>query len=339
MTYDLAAAERLRDARCWAEAGLDDEALADEWWSAGFEPDEAGVWLRAVETALAQAGPETPVDSAGVLRIALTFRAARFSADELTGWYDALINEAYERPFEVVHQARRWRAAGFDADTAARWLRPGVYCGDADLRLAVCLENHGWSPWELAALTLLADHTRTDDWASTARDWVELSSPTGLDYAKAGLTPAEAAAFDALNLRPDALRIELRARFDKRPPIDPYRAMHFNHMLFASFDDLPDEQRPWWVQHLRDLHDEAQDREQGERNRQQALADEANAARQEQFQGMLREDGLCRDSGRHGAMDEIPGSDEWYVRCKTCGLKLAGGSTELPDHTPPGYRS
>ncbi|WP_346619608.1 hypothetical protein [Blastococcus montanus] len=170
---------------------------------------------------------------------------------------------------------------------------------------------------------------------------MELSSPNGLDYAKAGLTPAEAAAFDALDLHPDALRIELRARVDKRPPIDLFAAMHFNHMLYAvgGFYEVPDEELPWWAQHLRDLNDEAEDRQQGERDRQQALEDEANAARQAQFQVMLREDGLCRDSGRHGAMDEIPGSDEWYVRCKTCGLKLAGGSTELPDHTPPGYSS
>jgi hypothetical protein len=64
MIHDLAAAERLRDVRCWAEAGLDDQALADEWWSAGFEPDEAGVRPRAVEAALAQAGPEKTVDFA-----------------------------------------------------------------------------------------------------------------------------------------------------------------------------------------------------------------------------------------------------------------------------------
>jgi hypothetical protein len=47
----------------------------------------------------------------------------------------------------------------------------------------------------------------------------------------------------------------------------------------------------------------------------------------------------CPSSGENvGRMIEIQGSDEWYIRCPTCGMRWSGGSTVLPDHQNPGLR-
>jgi len=41
---------------------------------------------------------------------------------------------------------------------------------------------------------------------------------------------------------------------------------------------------------------------------------------------------LCPASGKQGRMEEIPGSDDWYITCPICGMRWAGGSLILTDH-------
>lgn len=44
----------------------------------------------------------------------------------------------------------------------------------------------------------------------------------------------------------------------------------------------------------------------------------------------------CPSSGKpDGRMIEIPGSDEWNIKCPTCGARWAGGSTTLDEHLCP----
>lgn len=44
----------------------------------------------------------------------------------------------------------------------------------------------------------------------------------------------------------------------------------------------------------------------------------------------------CPSSGQpNGRMIEIPGSDEWHIKCPTCGAWWAGGSTILDEHHRP----
>ena len=44
----------------------------------------------------------------------------------------------------------------------------------------------------------------------------------------------------------------------------------------------------------------------------------------------------CSSSGKNvGRMIEIWGSDEWNIRCPTCGRWWAGGSTVLTEHDRP----
>jgi hypothetical protein len=41
----------------------------------------------------------------------------------------------------------------------------------------------------------------------------------------------------------------------------------------------------------------------------------------------------CPSSGKNvGRMIETPGSDDWYIKCPTCGCTWAGGSTVLDKH-------
>ncbi|MDJ0317630.1 MULTISPECIES: hypothetical protein [Arthrobacter] len=47
----------------------------------------------------------------------------------------------------------------------------------------------------------------------------------------------------------------------------------------------------------------------------------------------------CPSSGENvGRMIESSATDNWYIACPTCGVRWAGGSTVLSDHTRPGYR-
>ncbi|GAA1874379.1 hypothetical protein GCM10009751_37410 [Myceligenerans crystallogenes] len=42
---------------------------------------------------------------------------------------------------------------------------------------------------------------------------------------------------------------------------------------------------------------------------------------------------VCPASGQNvGRMVEIPGSDDWNIRCPECGMSWAGGSTVLDEH-------
>ena len=50
----------------------------------------------------------------------------------------------------------------------------------------------------------------------------------------------------------------------------------------------------------------------------------------------IRDRSRCPSSGENvGRMIEIPGSDEWKIRCPTCGALWFGGSTVLDEHRRP----
>lgn len=62
---------------------------------------------------------------------------------------------------------------------------------------------------------------------------------------------------------------------------------------------------------------------------------------QTQEEAMQKEEDMkkrCPSSGENeGRMIERPGSDDWYIKCPTCGTQWAGGSTVLSEHNKPGF--
>jgi len=93
-------------------------------------------------------------------------------------------------------------------------------------------------------------------WEDTARRWIDLNLPNTFDFARAGVTPEDALRLKEARLHDEVLSQELSLRLSERPPIDPYLAMHFNHLVFIAFGpDSNSLSLPFWARHVPDLHD------------------------------------------------------------------------------------
>jgi hypothetical protein len=340
--YSYEVAILLNDPRQWTEAGFDDADRARQWWEAGFDPSDSTAWIGAAKYVIeAHELPAASPDD--LLEVARTWRVAGFTPAEARGWRDVLRD--WDDMGTLVHEARRWRAAGFDPDSAGRWLQSGLDAAQ-DLEFAILFSNAGWSPPEAALLSLLSRDAHRGDWDDRRRRWIALGSPRTLDYVKAGFTPEEAEEREKQNPAPETLTAELTSRCAELPPLDAFRAMHVNHVVFLlRGDDPEDADLPFWAQHVWDLHDEDRTRASSERDVSARLADsddvgEDGAASATVASSRDRPSAtLCPGSGGPGRLEFQDGMEDWYVHCPICGTTWMGGSgSELDAHWPPGGR-
>lgn len=253
--YSLDAVHALQAEAAWRSAGFDHPDDALTWWHAGFSAQDAQQWLAAARHVLRQDGDTRPAGGhAQLVSVAQGFKVADFSADQARSWRDSLEGVPLDA---MLHEARRWRAAGFTAEDTGLWRQWGMLNGPQDLEFAVLFANAGWTPYETAVLTLLSRDRDREDWDDVRRQWVELRSPETLNYVKAGVTPEHARMFDTLGLQRDVLLLELRSRYQALPPLDPFVAMHLNDVLDRMFGDESDARRPFFAERVRDVRDGA----------------------------------------------------------------------------------
>ena len=214
--FDIAAARRLQKPAKWAEAGIEDPSVARQWWTAGFDPEEAEQWLPIARACFEYESEPWRSDQTAFLQLASVFRASGFTPDEARRWAESVPTRRDEVVLGIPHEARRWRAAGFTPETAAAAAHPSDVDGFDTLELAVAFLNAGWNTesWTFLRLLSVRPHYGSD-WETRCLAWLALDSPRTLDYVKAGLPPQGSAGFRGA--KPSARRPRRRAPRQIRP--------------------------------------------------------------------------------------------------------------------------
>ncbi len=161
-------------------------------------------------------------------------------------------------PDGLVHEARLWRAAGFEPGCAENWQPGEAGLGRETVEMAVHFENAGWYAFHAYLLrTFLARlHAAADD--ATCLEWLALGLPVTvtLNYVKAGVTPEQAVMFEALALDPRILLTELRKRAAALPEFTQWDARKVNMGVFLLYGtDVPHApDLPFCYERLRDIY-------------------------------------------------------------------------------------
>ncbi len=309
---DLNAALRLQDTEAWSDAGLTESSLAQAWWHAGFDPDEAAVWRLAGQAHFAAEPEPLRSDELAYLAVAQTFRTARFTVEEMRAWRVALRHEDGELILDLVHEARRWRAAGFDPAEVERWCHTGPGVSSQDLEGAVLYANAGWSAAEASLLEIFLRERRLERSIDELSSWLSMSRERAIGYAKAGVSLTHAQTLESVGLTQKAFDIEMRARYELLPELHPRTIRQIDQVLVALA--ITEVDRPFYAEPV------------------EAAAEEG--------QGVLppssaRGDGFCRGSGGPGELEFRDGMEDWYVTCPVCQVRWMGGSgAKLDDHKP-----
>lgn len=251
-TYTFEAVTALQSEATWRSAGFERPEDAETWWFAGFHAADAQQWLAAARYVFRSEPDQKQGNHAALAALAQTFKVADFTPALMRTWRDAFQGVDLDL---ILHEARRWRAAGFQPEEAQKWRQWGLLTGPNDLEFAVLFANAGWNPYEAAALSLLSRDRESEHFDEVRRAWVELGSAHTLDYVKAGVSPQQAAMFDTLNMAPDILLLELRRRHEALPPLDPYLAMHLNEVFNRFFGSDPKKERPFYAEPLTEVHE------------------------------------------------------------------------------------